>query len=56
VGSYREDPIHPKVTLIGRHYIQFCLLGLIFFFEFLGTCKYTIFMEIPYFIENEEQH
>ena len=30
--TYREDSIHPKVTLIGRHYTKFCPLGLIYLF------------------------
>ena len=28
--TYREDSIHPKLTLIGHHYNKFCPLGLIF--------------------------
>jgi hypothetical protein len=38
-APYREDSIHPRVTLIGRHHTELCPLELFFvLFEFLGTC------------------
>jgi len=35
-SCYREDSIHPKLTLIGRHHTKFSPLGLIFFLSSLG--------------------
>jgi len=48
--------VHPKLTLIGRHYTKFCPLGLFFLCEFLGTYKYLFLMEITYFVDSEEPH
>ena len=58
LSSYLQggfDPTKSDFDWLPLH--QILSVGAEFFFlEFLGSFEYTIYMEIPYFIENEEQH